>query len=37
MALLNNWNGEVDKVRSVAVSFEVEAPANLSLNLKDYL
>ena len=35
--LLNNWNGEVDKVRSVAVSFEVEAPANLSLNLKDYL
>ena len=37
MALLNNWNGEVDKARSVSQSFQVEAPAHLSLDLKDYL
>ena len=35
--LLNNWNGEVDKVRNVSAQFQVEAPAHLSLDLKDYL
>ena len=37
MALLNNWNGEVDKARSVSQPLQVEAPAHLSLDLKDYL
>lgn len=37
MALLNNWNGEVDKVRSGITSIQVEERTNLSLNLKDYL
>lgn len=35
--LLNNWNGEVDKVRSGITSIQVEEKTNLSLNLKDYL
>lgn len=35
--LLNNWNGEVDKARSVSQPFQVEATTHLSLDLKDYL
>lgn len=37
MALLNNWNGEVDKARSVSQPFQVEAAPHLSLDLKDYI
>lgn len=37
LALLNNWNGEVDKARSVSQPFQVEATPHLSLDLKDYL
>lgn len=37
MALLNNWNGEVDKVSGINLLHQVEGPSNLSLDINDYL